>query len=236
MANTNGATTTTAAASGGYCWALPTSGTAYQLVASDIQAAATRLNVDVAAVYAVADVESGGKGGFDAQNRPRILFEVARFQEYTGGKYDQSHPDLSAAYSSQTRTDSYKLDQWVVLGAAFLLDPDAAVKATSWGMFQVLGANMGDGGYTDTQTFVKAMFASEGNHLQIFMDFCRANHLVKYLQKQKWASFAKRYNGKDYADNAYDVKLRRAFLRHGGVEAPPPTHHSKHHPAHRRHA
>ncbi len=68
------------------------------------------------------------------------------------------------------------------------------------------------------------MFESEGKHLELFMDFCNENHLVKYLQKQQWASFASRYNGSDYASNAYDVKLRRAFLRHGGVETPPPRH------------
>jgi hypothetical protein len=203
------------------CWALPDSGAASPLVDSDIEAAAKRLNVDDAAVYAVADVESGGRGGFDDQKRPRILFEVARFQDYTGGRFDKVRPDLSASYSSPARKESYAKDQWEVLHAAFLLDPDAAVKATSWGMFQVLGANMSVGGYTDTRTFVNAMFESEGNHLQLFMDFCRENRLVKYLQKQQWASFALRYNGKDYASNAYDVKLRRAFLRHGGVEPPP---------------
>ncbi len=74
------------------CWALPTSGTATPLVDADIQAAATRLNVEAAAVYAVSDVESGGLGGFDSQKRPRILFEVSRFQDYTNGPFGQDPP------------------------------------------------------------------------------------------------------------------------------------------------
>ncbi|HVY47096.1 MAG TPA: N-acetylmuramidase domain-containing protein, partial [Minicystis sp.] len=191
------------------CWGLPESGAALPLGPGDIEAAAQRLNVDTPAVYAVTEVEAHG-AGFDAQKRPKILFEPARFHDYTHHRFDASHPELSCTYSSPRRRASYRKDQWDVLHAAFLLDPDNAVKATSWGMFQVLGANMGAGGYTDTRTFVDAMFASEGNHLRLFVDLLRVNRWDRYLRAHQWASFASHYNGPGYRDDpggAYDVRL-----------------------------
>lgn len=195
-------------------WKLPSSGDGRKLVTSDFKNAAHDLGCETAAVRAVAEVESGGRTGFDSKKRPKILFEIHLFRDNTKRKYDVSHPHLSAPYSSWRRRESYKKDQWKVIREAFALDPAAAVKSASWGMFQVLGSNYKICGWKSVRQFVDDMFVSEAQHMRAFLGFCRANNLVRHLKTKNWAAFARGYNGPDYASNAYDTKMAAAYKRY----------------------
>jgi LysM repeat protein len=195
-------------------WQLPSSGAARPLAHSDFQAAARELGCEAAAVHAVAEVESGGRTGFDSHKRPKILFEPSLFRSATGGRYDASHPQISCPYNSPRRRQSYARDQWVVIHEAFALDPDAAVKCASWGMFQVLGSNYKSCGWSSVRQFVMDMFESEAQHMRAFLGYCKANNLVRHLKSHNWASFARGYNGPDYASNHYDTKMASAYARY----------------------
>ena len=59
----------------------------------DYETVAHLLDCDVAAVKAVAEVESAGEG-FLQDGRTKILFEGHVFYKYTKGKYKDSHPDI----------------------------------------------------------------------------------------------------------------------------------------------
>ncbi|WP_170319820.1 N-acetylmuramidase domain-containing protein [Polyangium spumosum] len=195
-------------------WELPDVGPARRLAAGDFEAAARELQCETAAVRAVAEVESGGRTGFDDNRRPKILFEIHHFKRLTGGRYDRSHPHLSAPYSSPNRRASYKKNQWTVIREAFALDPDAAVKSASWGMFQVMGFNHADVGWSNVRQFVYDMYESEAQHMRAFLGFCRTNNLVRHIRSKNWASFARGYNGPDYASNAYHTKMANAYARY----------------------
>ncbi|MDI1430048.1 LysM peptidoglycan-binding domain-containing protein [Polyangium sorediatum] len=195
-------------------WILPGEGLALKLVPTDFANAARELGCETAAVRAVAEVESGGRSGFDAQKRPKILFEVHKFRKHTARRYDQSHPHLSAPYESPRRKESYRKDQWQVLREAFTLDPEAAVKSCSWGMFQVLGENHVMCGWRNVRTFVEDMFVSEAQHMRAFLGFCRDKRLTRHLLTKNWAAFALGYNGEDYASNQYDTKMAEAYRRY----------------------
>lgn len=200
-------------------WQLPTPpGDALPLVRADFEQAARELGCEVAAIRAVSKVESGGRTGFDHLKRPIIRYENHYFKRLTNGRYNISHPDLSNDYKSagykrthNAKGNAYQDQQWNLLQAAFALAPEAAVMSCSWGMFQVMAEHYRDLGWTSVEQFVKDMFFSEGQHLRAFLGFCRANHLVRYLQKHQWASFALRYNGKKYRDHDYDGQLARAY-------------------------
>jgi N-acetylmuramidase len=204
----------TAAAAKPHKWTLPVKGAALKLAASDYASAAKTLGAEAAAVHAVSEVESGGRTGFDAHKRPKILFETHHFRVNSGGKFNASHPELTAPYSSPLRRASYNKDQWKVIHAAFALDPHAAVKSASWGMFQVLGENAKACGWKSLEQFVTDMFYSEGQHMRVFLGFCKANNLTRYLARKDWASFARGYNGASYADFAYDIKMAAAYKRY----------------------
>jgi hypothetical protein len=194
-------------------WTLPESGEALPLVPADIEQAARELGVDVAAVHAVATVESGGRTGFDEKKRPKIRYENHYFRRLTHKQYDKTHPDLSNAFRSKgyRATHGKGSDQWALLKAAFELDPKAAVMSCSWGMFQVMGELYKDIGWTDLKAFVTDMFYSEAQHLRAFIGVVRMKKIVPALKAHNWALFAMRYNGGAYKTNAYDVKLRQAY-------------------------
>lgn len=195
-------------------WKLPLKGDALKLAAVDFASAARELGAEAAAVRAVAEVESGGRTGFDAAKRPKILFETHHFRLNSAGKFNTSHPELTAQYKTPLQRASYKKDQWTVIRSAFALDPHAAVKSASWGMFQVLGSNAKDCGWKSLEQFVTDMFYSEGQHMRAFLGFCKANNLTRYLVRKDWKSFARGYNGPSYADFAYDTKMANAYRRY----------------------
>jgi hypothetical protein len=198
-------------------WTLPEEGEALRIVEADFTAAARELGAEAAAVHAVAEVESGGRTGFDSANRPKILFETHKFRRHSQGKFNESHPDLTARYGTETYYASRGKDQWTVIREAFALDPHAAVKSASWGMFQVLGSNAFDCGWETLEQFVTDMFYSEGQHMRAFLGFCKKNNLTQYLISKDWASFASGYNGPDYAVNLYDTKMEKAYNRYAAM-------------------
>lgn len=184
-----------------------------RLAAGDFATAASGLGVETAAVRAVADVESGGRTGFDSLGRPKILFEAHYFHRLTRGRFWVTHPHLSQPTQKRGKP-FYKWDQWGRMYEAMLLDPHAAWSSASWGMFQVMGEN--HNGSATVEEFVPRMFESEARQLEAFLAFCKDNGLVKHLKAKDWASFAAGYNGPGYADNAYDTKMAAAYLKYGG--------------------
>lgn len=184
---------------------------------------ASDLQIEVAAMKAVAEVESGGSGFF-SDGRPKILFEAHIFSSKTGHKYDDSHPNIS---SRKWNRKLYKggVKEYDRLEEAIKLDKNAALQSASWGKFQVMGFNYKICGWNDVETFVDDMYKNEGEHLKAFAGFIKANKLEKYLQAKDWAKFAKAYNGPAYAQNKYDVKMREAYEKYSKqliVEQPKP--------------
>lgn len=77
---------------------LPTAtGTPPSLSEADYADAAQRNRIEVAAIKAVASVESGGRSGFDQQGRPKILFEAHHFGPLSGNRFIRTHPHLACA-------------------------------------------------------------------------------------------------------------------------------------------
>ena len=182
---------------------------------ADYAQAAQALGCEVAAIKAVAEVESK-ESPFDAKNRPTILYERHIFARATvpPGKFNASHPDLSAKVGYGPGGYGTKEQQYGKLARALQLDPDAALKAPSWGKFQILGANHKACGHATVAAFVKAMTVSEREHLRAFVSFVAANPaMLQALRKKDWAAFALRYNGPDYAKFKYDKKMEAAYTR-----------------------
>ena len=171
--------------------------------------AASVLSIEVAAIKAVAEVESMGAGFLDDE-RPKILFEAHIFSSKTGHQYDESHPNIS---SLKWNKSLYKggAKEYDRLAEAITLDSNAALQSASWGKFQIMGFNYKICGWPDVEKFVTDMYIDESQHLKAFMGFITSNNLIKFLKYKDWASFAKGYNGPQYAQNEYDVKIKIAY-------------------------
>ncbi|NJM50839.1 MAG: DUF3380 domain-containing protein [Sphingomonadales bacterium] len=174
-----------------------------------IESAAQKLGCQVAAVRAVIDVES--KGGFQSDNRPKILFERHYFYRLTNGQYKNSHPDI--CNSSWGGYGRYS-EQYGRLERAIGLNRNAALRSASWGAFQIMGDNHKVCGFDDVEDFVKAMVESEDRHLDAFVGFVKGNHLDDELRRLDWSGFARGYNGPAYRANKYDTKMAAAFALH----------------------
>lgn len=170
-------------------------------------AAAKRLGVPLAVVKAVALVESSGKGFLD-DGRCVIRFEPHIFSHQTAHKYDKSHPHLSNPVFSPERFGS-----WPIYEQAVALDMSAAMKATSWGAFQIMGFNHGVCGFKNVVEFVAAQCKSAQAQLDAFIAFVENMGLAVYLRNRDWASFAAKYNGTGYKINRYDVRIAEAVAR-----------------------
>ena len=179
---------------------------------SDYLDIANQLGCKVAAVKAVADVESSGDAFF-SNGKPKILYEAHIFSHLTNHKYDQSNPSVSSRTWNRSLYNGGS-QEYARLEIAMTLDSSEALKSTSWGRFQIMGFNYSESGFTSVEAFVKAMFSSERKQLDAFVSFVKNKGLEKYLITLDWASFAKGYNGSQYEQNKYDVKLQKAFEKY----------------------
>lgn len=178
---------------------------------SDYREAAKALGCSVAAVKAVAEVESAGSG-FLSSGEPKILFEAHIFDRLTGGKYRKTHPGISSAKWDKSLYIGGKAEH-ARLQEAVALDRNAALQSASWGGFQVMGFNWKACGYSSLQAFVNDMMTAAGQ-LRAFVGYVKTRGLADELQRLDWAGFAFGYNGAGYAANKYDQKLAKAYARH----------------------
>lgn len=199
------------------------------LTQASLHAAAERLGVPVAAVMAVSSVESAGTG-FLPDGRPRILFERHVFRqrlEKSGllarelKALEEKHPTL--VNKKPGGYQGVKLE-WQRMATASRIHSSAAQESASWGLYQIMGYHWQHLGYASITEFVERMYTSEAEQLDAFVRFIEADkNLHKALQAQKWADFAKRYNGPNYAQNLYDVRMARAFERFSLLHPAPQT-------------
>lgn len=191
---------------------------------ADYRALADRLGAEVEAVMAVAEVESGPYGAFGWEQRPVVLFEAHKFAEHTGQRYNESHPQLSsrrwnrALYPRGPRSEMQRLI-YEQLAQAYALDGEAALKATSWGRFQILGEHYQWQGFATAHAFVADLAAGEVQQLAAFERFVVRNGLMGALRSKNWRVFARGYNGPRYEENNYHVKMAEAYdrLKRNGV-------------------
>lgn len=184
---------------------------------------ALQLNVDVAAIKAVAEVESRGDG-FLPDKKPKILFEPHIFwkelrakglkpENVTNGNQDILYPKWKAgAYGPVSK-------QHDRLSRAMAINREAALRSASWGRFQIMGFNWKTCGCSSLDEFVAAMSASEDEHLRLFCTYISKTFLDDELRNRDWAGFALAYNGPMYRKNNYDTKLKEAYARHKAQKA-----------------
>lgn len=167
-----------------------------------ILAVLDKLHVKLPQLLAVVTVETCGCG-FLADRRPVILFERHIFSEQTGGKFDAQHPDISNPTPGGYSHGSAEYDRLA-----------KAVKSASWGLGQVMGFNFDKAGYGSVESMVQKSMESEDEQLLAMANFLKTTGLDRPLAAQDWTSFARGYNGPDFARNLYDAKLAAAFQRY----------------------
>jgi N-acetylmuramidase len=177
--------------------------------------------IEVAALAAVAQVEAGGRNGFQ-DGRPIIRFELHVFHRETRGIYARSHPHLSQPTLAAGRRyhRGGQANEWSMMYASMILRVPPvtrriaeAFRSASWGMFQVMGFNAAAVGWPDPIQFGIDMATSEANQLRAFVGFIRSSRLEGALRRHDWTTFARAYNGAGFAVNQYDARIGAAYNR-----------------------
>lgn len=185
----------------------------------DLEKVAARLGTPVAAIKAVNTVESNGRG-FNDDGRPVILYERhVAYQRLQAAGADAD--TLAGRYPNliNPKRGGYLggPDEWSRLANARQITadhPGLADECCSWGQYQIMGYHWASLDYSSSAHFVASMHISEAFQLDAFARFIEADPaLHKALKARKWADFARGYNGPAYKENAYDIKLARAFER-----------------------
>lgn len=179
------------------------------------------LSCEPAALKAVEEVESGGRGGFLPSGRPQILFEGHQFykklkesqSEAFAKKIATDFPDICYPKWDKTKYRGGEAE-WERLTIARSVDGFAADESASWGRFQIMGFNFKLCGCNSVNEMVSIMTTSANEQFRLFATFLKSSGCLPFLQKKQWASFAKKYNGAGYAQNKYDTKLANAYAKY----------------------
>lgn len=191
-----------------------------RLIDEDFTQVAELLGCEPAALKAVQQVETGGRGGFFSPGRPAILFEGHIFwtqlkkrgsnpEDYVKGNENILYPKWEKGHYKGGIGEYDRLEQ------SRKINREAADASASWGMFQIMGFNYAACGEESIESFVRSMCESEFKQLLLTANFIKKNsQMLQALQARDWAVFAKCYNGPAYAQNRYDVKLEAAYQKY----------------------
>jgi hypothetical protein len=187
----------------------------------DLKDFAQKHALELAAVKAVNEVESSGKGFF-VDGRPKILFEGHVFWDQlkkagidpssiaNGSNAEVLHPKWSKAHYVGGPREYDRLEK----AASLLNDPKvrtAALASASWGSYQIMGFHAIKLGYASVQEFVDENYIHERNQLEAFGRYITAFGCITHLRAKNWAKFANCYNGPAYERNKYHIKMTNAY-------------------------
>jgi hypothetical protein len=131
------------------------------------------------------------------------------FHRLTQGQYDDG--DISSPTpGGYGPAGAHQYDR---LAAAIQKDSSAGLKSASWGIGQILGENYALAGFRSVEDMVAGMLESEDQQLAAMGNFLSNSNLKNSLQAHDWASYARGYNGANYAINRYDVRLNAEFQK-----------------------
>lgn len=193
---------------------------AQSLIDAVKQVAAGR-GIEPAALMAVVEVECGGEP-FEADGRtPRFLFERHVFYKELASRPDllKVAVDRGLAIPKWSRTTQYKdlgtsAGRQKVLGQARAIDVEAANRACSWGVGQIMGFHAAALGYGSATAMVAELTTGGlGAQIDCMVRFVQSKGLIAKLNAHDWAGFATAYNGAAYKQNAYDTRLAAAYAR-----------------------
>lgn len=172
-------------------------GPARPITASDVADQAQFYQIELAALRAVMAVESRNSG-YDAKRRPIILFEPHVLYRNLTGKQRQEAVRIGIAYKNWGQQPYPKGSdaQYVRLAEAIKINEEAAYRAVSIGMGQVLGENYKAAGCDSARQMFEQAAVSEANQLKHMIGFIIAKGLRDDLNRHDWAGFAAGYNGK----------------------------------------
>lgn len=178
---------------------------------ADLQFVAGQLGIEVAAMKAVVVIEAGAEmKGFWAPGIPIVNFDPTVYRQVASTAPSTAGNPAARVPEGLT---GYGLKEWTQLTKARVVNAQGADMGTFWGMFQIGGFNYDKCDCKSVGEFVEKMSNSELSQLLLFARFIVNTDMVKYLRAKDWAKFSRAYNGPQYAQRKYDVKMAEAYRK-----------------------
>lgn len=182
-----------------------------------IERVAELVGCEPAVIDAILQTETNA----DAFDPSRRLVIRPEFHKVATCPYLDAGQKKKAAALKPPRLPAYEIDpvhagsvawQWVDMMAANFGE-EAAYWVTSFGSPQIMGFNFQICKYDSPSAMVRAFADSEDEQLMAMGNFIVARGLKDACRLRNWKAIARAYNGKNYAQNAYDLKLEHAYDR-----------------------
>lgn len=195
---------------------------------SDLQAIieklATEYNLPARLAKAVFAVEAGDSGFRDgrliARFEPRVFLRMLSTENRKIGEMfftvGVSVRDEKMALSGWWKSfHGDNVLEWLAIGVASVVDRDAALQSSSFGIAQIMGFNAQMVGYANAQAMVDAFQKSEESQAKAFFDYCVAKKdshgsALQALRDGDLWRFAHLYNGEGQ-EEYYSERIRKTL-------------------------
>lgn len=187
----------------------------------DFKEVAKLFNMELAMLQTFWKVEGSGEGFDDNTGKILIQFEPEWFKKLF---FDfKKSPKTNAIW--QANKVEVQSREWIAFNAAFSIDPDAAMQATSIGAPQIMGFHYKRLGFKTVGDMWTSFKQSEKNQLIGLVKFIQTDKkLMQAVRDRNFHLIACYYNGFGYKKFAakhktvpYNVKLHKAYVEFSDV-------------------
>lgn len=182
----------------------------------DIPMLSHRLKTGEDELRAFLEVEARSRG-YDRSGRPIMLYEPHVFYRNLHDPEQRAEAVRAGLAYRSWGESPYPKDSYPRLVEAMRINEDAALKACSIGLSQVLVENHSSVGYTTPQDMWQAFMDDEQEHVEAMVRFILVNGIADDLKAHRWAVVARVYNGPGYRKHNYHGKMARAFQKFAGI-------------------
>lgn len=190
-------------------------------VIAEITAVAADMDLEPAALLAIAEVESAGKpfAVIGGRNEPLIRFEGHYFDRRLSpdNRKAARAAGLSSPTAGRIANPGTQAARWSLVARAAAIDAKAAHESVSWGLGQVMGAHWAWLGYADVAALVAEARSGAGGQARLMARYIDRAGLAASIRRRDWAAFARGYNGPAFARNGYDRKIAAAYKRYSAI-------------------
>ena len=182
--------------------------------------ATTKTLIPLPRLLAFIEVESGGRG-FGDTGKLIAQFEPAIFSKAT---------NIPRSKDNNWAWDENLVDvqskEWLAFNEAFKINPEEAMKSTSWGLPQIMGFNHKQAGYASVGDMLDDFKRGELNQVCALIRFIEANKkLYKAVMEGDYETTASIYNGSQHRALAlkngwkpYPDKLKEAEAKYRNMK------------------
>lgn len=152
--------------------------------------ATTKTALPLPRLLAFIEVESGGRG-FGDTGKLILQFEAHVFSKATGIPRSTLNK-----YKWDENTVDIQSKEWEAFNEAYSLNPEEAMKSTSWGLPQIMGFNHKQAGYVSVGDMLDDFKRGELQQVMALIRFIEANKkLYKAVMDGDYETTSSIYNG-----------------------------------------